>query len=216
MFCEAWRSSLARAYHPRGGARRVLPTLLERRGETLDAQQAPPGPHARMRLSPARRRLFRRNTAEKQATGRRQAGDRQARAPFAVAVARREAATPTGLVRSQKSSSKPRADPGAARSRARPGTAVVPAHRRGAVPDSHRVPSYLHESGGPRNQPRGTPYIGGSRNGSTTCRVASSVATSVRGSVRDLPVLSFVSLRLDITRCTFSDIQELGANDGSG
>src|ERR1700728_1650701 len=53
MFREAWRSSLARAYHPRGGACRVLPTLLERRGRPWMPSRHHREPRARKRLSPA-------------------------------------------------------------------------------------------------------------------------------------------------------------------
>jgi hypothetical protein len=60
------------------------------------------------------------------------------------------------------------------------GTAVVPAHRCGAVPDFHRVPSCFCEPGWTRRTSCASQYVGASANRSTTCRVGVSRTRRLR------------------------------------
>jgi hypothetical protein len=60
-------------------------------------------------------------------------------------------------------------------------TAFVPTYRCGAVPDSHRVPCCLHGPGRAAEPAAGTPYVGGARSPSTTCRAGVSCRAVVPG-----------------------------------
>ncbi len=105
------------------------------------------------------------------------------------------------------------------------GTAVVPAHRCGAVPDSHRVPSCFREPGNDsRNQLRAPPYVGTPAKRSTTCRAGVSrggaLARPARrpaaGLTNPATVISEAGRRLSAAAAFLGCLREVGHGNSQG